>query len=102
MKTEFEQTDIHAIASAVAEIIKPLRARNIKQESVDAILDAQGLADYLQLDISWIHRQVQLKTIPYFKAGKYLRFRKSAIDKWIDKETINPLSSLPYGQKRYG
>ena len=94
MKTEFEPQDIQSIASAVAEIIKPMLTRNIKQEKGETIFDVKELAEYLKVDESWIYNKSHLREIPHFKIGKYIRFKKSAIDKWIESETIRPLQSL--------
>ena len=94
MKTELEQKDIQAIAHKVVEMIKPLLDCNGKDKSDDVIFDVPGLAKYLQVDESWAYKQVSLKTIPYFKAGKYTRFRKTAIDRWIDKESVRPIPPL--------
>lgn len=44
MKTELESQDIEAIAQRLAEIIRPLLARNGRAEAEDTIFDAQGLA----------------------------------------------------------
>lgn len=73
------------IAQEIIDILKPLL--NCKEEN-DVIFDVPKLADHLGVPKSWVYKQVSLKTIPYFKVGKYTRFRKSDIDKWIDKETI--------------
>lgn len=90
MKTHFEPEDIQAIAQAVTEMIKPLLSARERTE--DTILTPEGLAKYLQVDTSWVYKQVSLKTIPYFKSGKYTRFKKAAIDKWIDTQTRRPLT----------
>ncbi len=88
-----EPQDTDVIAKRVVDILKPILIQNSKSDN-DRIFDAQGLADYLKVNKSWIDKQVQLKYIPYFKCGKYNRFKKSAIDKWIDNETIRPLQPL--------
>ena len=93
MKTELESQDIQMIATTVVALLKPLLKSHSKVED-DRIFDAQGLVEYLKVDKSWIDRQIQLKNIPYFKCGKYNRFKKSAIDKWIESETIRPLQPL--------
>jgi excisionase family DNA binding protein len=103
MKFEIEPQDIEAIAQKVSEIIKPLLFSNKEHNDKDVIFDVKGLADYLQVDLSWVYKQVSLKTIPYFKAGRYTRFRKREIDKWIDQQkipSIPPLKLLKH-QGRY-
>ncbi|MDA8171858.1 MAG: helix-turn-helix domain-containing protein [Nitrospiraceae bacterium] len=93
MKTELEPQDIEAIAQRVAEILRPMLARN-NRPADDTIFDVQGLAAYLRVDESWVYKQVSLKAIPHFKAGKYTRFKKSAIDRWSEERTIRPIPLL--------
>jgi len=94
MKTEFEFPDpvIEAIAQKVVDSLRPLLVR--KQEAPDAILTVDQLAEYLGIGKQRVYEVVSLKTIPYFKVGKSLRFRRSAIDKWIESQSI-PASGPP-------
>ena len=94
MKFELDQEDIEAIAQRVAEILRPMFARNGRVEAEETIFDVATLAVYLKVDESWVYKQVSLKTIPYFKTGKYTRFRKSAIDKWTESGTIKPIPKM--------
>lgn len=93
MKTELEKEDIQAIAREVVERINALLANKGKDEE-DTVFNVPRLAEYLRVDKSWVYKQVSLKTIPYFKTGKYTKFKKSVIDKWIEKKTINPIPPL--------
>ena len=92
MKTELEQNDIELIAQQLADKLKPLLCKSPKQTE-DTIFDVKQLAQYLKVDASWIYNQVHLKTIPYFKVGKYTRFKKSVIDRWIEQATVKPIPS---------
>ncbi len=96
MKTELEPQDIEAIAQRVSEILRPLISHIQKTDAVAAndVLDVRGLANYLHVQPSWVYKQVSLNAIPYFKAGKYPRFRKRDIDKWIDSRTARPIPLL--------
>jgi len=94
MKTELEQQDIQAIASEVVEMLKPFLPGNNNQDTTDRILNKKELAQYLGVDVSWINRRVSANEIPYFKAGKYIRFKKSVIDRWIERQTVKPVSTL--------
>ncbi len=40
-------------------------------------------AHYLKLHPESIRRKVRLKAIPYVRLGRWLRFRKEALDEWI-------------------
>jgi excisionase family DNA binding protein len=89
LKTELELQDINSIAQRVAELLKPILSGNNKVKE-DVIFTPETLAKYLQVNTSWVYKQVSLKSIPYFKSGKYTRFKKSAIDKWIETQTVRP------------
>jgi len=94
MKISFEQEDINQIVLAVVDRLKPLLKKSGRIESEDNIFDVKGLAQYLKLDESWIYKQVSLKAIPFFKCGKYTRFKKSAIDRWVESEAVKPIPPL--------
>jgi excisionase family DNA binding protein len=89
MKLELEIDDINAIATRVFELLKPhLNGNGSKTD--DIVFDPDQLAAYLNIPKSKVYKDVQNNALPYFKIGKYLRFRKSAIDKHIEKKTIKP------------
>jgi len=90
MRTELEPQDIDAIAQRVIELLAPRLSGNGKKPE-DEIFDVQGLAEYLKVETSWVYKQVSSKSIPYFKNGRYTRFKKSAIDKWIEAQTVRPI-----------
>lgn len=94
MKAELTlpQELVDQIADKVVERLKPLLSGG--KVEPDIIFTPETLAKYLQVDITWIYKQVSLKTIPYFKNGKYTRFKKSVIDKWIETQTVRPLAPL--------
>jgi excisionase family DNA binding protein len=90
MRAELEQKDIDAIATKVVELIKPLLI-NISKADQSSLLDLKGLAEYLNVKESWVYDQIKHKKITYTKMGKYLRFKKSAIDKYLESRTIKPI-----------
>ena len=100
MKLNLEQDDLKFIAHDVAETLKPLFRNNKKTGDSDVVFDVKGLAEDLKVEESWIYNQTHLKTIPYFKCGNYLRFKKSNIDKWIDSETIQAIPALSLANNR--
>lgn len=91
MKIEIESQDIEAIAQRVTDSLRPMLSGIERREDRDVIFDVKGLAEYLHVDPSWLYKQISFKTIPYFKAGKYSRFRKRDIDKWIETGVVRPI-----------
>jgi len=85
---------IKTIAQAVTEELNLLLpSRNV--DAQDDILTPEQLAEYLQVRKQWVYERVSLGEIPHAKVGKYLRFRKTAIQKWIESKSVpavNPLS----------
>ena len=65
-----------------------------KGEDEDAIFTPEQLAGYLQVTKQWVYERVALGEIPYAKVGKYLRFRKSAIDRWVESQSCPTSSTL--------
>ena len=94
MHIEFDRNDLEKIATIVVERLKPMLKDNNRATKGDKIFDVKGLAEYLGVNRSWVDKKVSQKEIPYFKCGKYTRFKKSAIERWIDKESINPIPPL--------
>jgi excisionase family DNA binding protein len=94
MKAELTIPDdmVKAIAQEVIAALKPVLTHQKGEE--DAILTPDQLADLLGVSKSWVYEQAALKAIPYHKFGKYLRFRRSAIDRWIDSAAV-PASGPP-------
>jgi excisionase family DNA binding protein len=92
LKTEIDFPDpvIEAIAERVAASLRPLLVR--KQDPPDSIFTTDQLAGYLGIGKQRVYEAVSKNNIPCFKVGKLLRFRKSAIDKWIESKSV-PIAS---------
>jgi len=100
MKIEIELQDIEAIAQRVVDLLKPMFRGYSEGPEKDTIFDVSGLAEYLHVDPSWVSRQVSLRAIPYFKAGKYPRFRKKDIDRWTENQTSGSIPALKQAKNR--
>jgi excisionase family DNA binding protein len=62
----------------------------------DKLFTVESLAAHLSVSRQWIYERVRLNEIPYIKMKKFPRFRKTEIDKWLDKmktPVIQPLSN---------
>jgi hypothetical protein len=83
------EEDVNKIAARVAEIVK----RDVKttETGQDVIFGVAGLAEYLQLEVQWIYQH--RNEIPHIKVSKFLRFRKSEIDTWLNKQSRKPLQA---------
>ncbi len=68
-------------------------------DTLDRLLSAQDLADYLHIPVAtiynWRHRG---HGPPGFRAGRYLRFRSSDVTNWITQH-INSNDNTGIGQR---
>lgn len=95
MQLSFETHDLDMIANRVFERLRPLITERVAADSVDdTIFTVESLSEYLHVSEQWVYERVQLKEIPYAKVGKFLRFKKKAIDKWLDEQTTPAVSPL--------
>ena len=100
MKFELEPQDIEEIAQRVVALLSPMLRGTGQEPERDTIFHVNGLAEYLHVDPSWVYKQVSLRAIPCFKAGKYPRFKKKDIDKWIESQTARPVPPLKLVKNR--
>ncbi len=97
MKIEINDTElVNVIVEKVVERLKPLL--NNSHNAKDELMDVKGLADYLKVKESWVYEKIHTRQIPFQKAGRFPRFRKKNIDKWLE----NPYSFLnvPIGRSK--
>lgn len=94
MKIELTVPDdfIKAVASEVVKQLKSLK-KEVEQAQEDTIYDVPGLAKYLNVTEQWVYDRVVMKEIPYFKLGKYNRFKRSSIDKWVESQSVPAVPS---------
>ena len=98
MMTAFDPLELKVISTQVADALKPIiqaACQDIKgKDEPDEIMDADELAAYLKVPKRWIYAQTHLNTIPFFKAGSFLRFRKTLIDKHFSTCSVPAASSV--------
>lgn len=61
-------------------------AETIANKDPDRIFSLDQAAEYLGVTKQWV--STRKKAFGYFKEGRIIRIRKSAIDKYLDKYTI--------------
>jgi excisionase family DNA binding protein len=56
------------------------------------IMTAQEVATLLRVNKSWVYAQARANRIPHIRLGRYVRFRRSAINEWLDEIEQEPAS----------
>ena len=92
MKAELTlpQELIDEIANKIIEKLTPRLAGNGKAESIDNLLTPDELAKFLKVKkpqiYAWVNESKYTDNgIPFFKAGKFLRFSQNNVIKWMKK-----------------
>lgn len=56
-------------------------------DDVEQLLTVKGLADYLDIPVATIYAwRYRREGPPGFRVGRYLRFRRSDVEQWIDQQ----------------
>ncbi len=82
------------ITQGVIKAIKPLLNHDSKSGE---LMNVEGLAKYLGVEKDWIYSHV--KEMPHYKLGRFPKFRKKEIDKWLD--TQKPPQYIPHNKGIY-
>ena len=49
----------------------------------DQLLTAGEVADLMRVTRGWIYAQTRRDAIPHLRLGRYVRYRRSAIEQWM-------------------
>lgn len=55
----------------------------------DEFWTAEEVSNYLRIPQSTVYKLAQDKVLPGFKVGKHWRFRREAIERWIEQRSAN-------------
>jgi excisionase family DNA binding protein len=68
------------------------RVRRAVPGSDDRMMTVEDLAEYLRLPVATIYKQRSEGTgPPGFRIGKYVRWRRSEVDAWLDESKRDPI-----------
>ncbi|MGR3219493.1 MAG: excisionase family DNA-binding protein [Candidatus Anammoxibacter sp.] len=82
MKIEINDNElVDAIVKRVVAQIAPL-LNNSHDSKGDDLMDVVSLAEYLRVQKDWIYAHV--KDIPHYKVGRFPRFKRKTVDKWLE------------------
>jgi excisionase family DNA binding protein len=69
--------------------------------SGEDLLTASEVATLLRMTSGWVYQETRANRIPHLRLGRYVRYRRSAIEAWMgdieNGRTRPPLSALTAG-----
>lgn len=64
------------------------------------LLDVEGVADVLGVNVRYVRRLVAERRIPFIKWGRYLRFDPDELAAWIDEARVASFDPRTAGRAR--
>jgi excisionase family DNA binding protein len=64
--------------------------------SADNLLTAEEVAALLQVTCAWVYAQTRRQRIPHLRLGRYVRYRREALDTWmrqVEMSSSSPASA---------
>jgi excisionase family DNA binding protein len=52
----------------------------------DRLLTASEVAEHLRVTPAWVYAETRRNRLPHVRLGRYVRYRRSAIDRWIERQ----------------
>lgn len=59
------------------------RVLSMSPPSPDRLLTASEVAALLQVTKAWVYEQTRRHRMPHIRLGRYVRYRRSAVEEWI-------------------
>jgi len=57
---------------------------------MEKLLNIEELSNLLGVEVSTLYIWTHRKAIPFIKLGKFIRFKESAIQTWLQQKTVQP------------
>ncbi len=103
MKLEIDLDQLkNEIVREVIAGLKPLLSNKGSGRDGEVLLSVEGLAEYLGVEKKWVYAHI--KEIPHSKVGKFHRFRKRDVDRWLEARRGPTMPDIPSvkAYKRHG
>ena len=90
---------LNSIENQLKEVLQSTTIRSVK--NVPELLTLPQLSDYIGLAKQTIYKYSYSKTIPHYKTGKKLVFKKEEIDEWLKTFKIKTIEDLEREATKY-
>jgi len=73
-------------AQQTLDVVEPPHSSS----AADGLLTAEEVAALLQVTCSWVYAQTRRHRIPHLRLGRYVRYRRSALEGWMEEMERSP------------
>jgi excisionase family DNA binding protein len=56
----------------------------------EPLLTADEVASFMRVTRSWVYAETRRDALPHVRLGRYVRYRRSAIESWLDDAQRGP------------
>jgi excisionase family DNA binding protein len=70
------------------ELISEVKLLREQTKPTSEVMSVSQMAKYLSISEYTLREWVRMKRIPHHKVNKQIRFKKSKIDRWLDRNEI--------------
>jgi excisionase family DNA binding protein len=63
--------------------------------SADSLLTADEVAALLQVTPAWVYAETRRRRIPHLRLGRYVRYRRSALQGWMEEIERSSVAQRP-------
>jgi excisionase family DNA binding protein len=56
----------------------------------EPLLTADEVASFMRVTRSWVYAETRRDALPHARLGRYVRYRRSAIERWLDESQRGP------------
>jgi excisionase family DNA binding protein len=56
----------------------------------EPLLTADEVASLMRVTTAWVYAESRRNALPHVRLGRYVRFRRSAIERWLDEVQRGP------------
>jgi excisionase family DNA binding protein len=72
------------MATSIQETTNDTGSQDVTAGS-DRLLTADEVATFLRVTPAWVYSETRHHRIPHLRLGRYVRFRQSALDAWMEE-----------------
>ena len=74
--------------------VPPTAVLRAEPEGPDDLLTAEEVAALLRMTPAWVYAQTRRRRIPHLRLGRYVRYRREALEDWM-RQVESILDSPP-------
>lgn len=80
--------------NSIEDLLKTLLKNDKVEVPVTEILNLNQAAEHLSITKSTLYKKTSERSIPHFKQGKRLYFKRNELDTWLTEQKVKTISEL--------